>query len=66
MKDFVHAQSNRWFQTEQELEDLSPEYFVRTVSYLETADIVFLYVRNEEQIGKALDVNFGESVSCMD
>ena len=35
MRDFVQAQSNRWFQTEEYLEDLSPEYFVRTVTYYE-------------------------------
>ena len=66
MKDFVHDQSSRWFQTEEELEDLSPEFFVRTVSYYESSNQVFLYVRNEDQIGTALDINFGESVSCMD
>ena len=67
MRDFVHAQSSRWFQTEDELEDLSPQYFVRTVTYYEPPnERVLLYVRNEEQIGDALDVNYGEGVSCMD
>ena len=67
MRDFVQAQSSRWFQTEEELEDLSPQYFVRTVTYYEPPnERVLLYVRNEEQIGDALDVNYGEGVSCMD
>ena len=67
MKDFVNAQSNRWYMPEHELKDLDPEYFVRTVNYFETDDSVVVYVRNEEQIGKAidsLDIQFGKDVGC--
>ena len=49
---------------EQELTDLEPEYFVRTVNYFENDDSVMVYVRNEDQIGKAFDINFGDDIGC--
>ena len=48
MKDFVNIHSNRWYMPEKELEDLDPEYFVRTVNYFENDDSVVVYVKNEE------------------
>ena len=66
MREFEHAQSNRWYMSEKELGDLDPEHFIRTVNYFENDDMVVVYVRNEEQIGRALDINFGDSVNCMD
>ena len=64
MKDYVNIHSNRWYMPEKELEDLDPEYFVRTVNYFESDDSVVVYVKNEDQIGKALDINFGEDIGC--
>jgi hypothetical protein len=64
MREFIHAQSNRWYMPEQELTDLEPEYFVRTVNYFENDDSVMVYVRNEDQIGKAFDINFGDDIGC--
>ena len=66
MREFVHAQSSRWYMPEKELEDLDPEHFIRTVNYFEQDDTVAVYVRNEDQIGKTLDINFGDSANCMD
>ena len=66
MREFVHAQSSRWYMPEKELGDLDPEHFIRTVNYFEQDDMVAVYVRNEDQIGKTLDINFGDSANCMD
>ena len=35
MREFVHAQSSRWYMPEKELGDLDPEHFIRTVNYFE-------------------------------
>ena len=59
MRAFMHAHSSRWQTKEQHLEDLVPEFFVRTVSFCEGNDSVVEYVRNEDQLGRALEINLG-------
>ena len=48
MREFVIAQSSRWYMPEKELGDLDPEYFIRAVNYFEQNDSVTVYVRNED------------------
>ena len=59
MRGFMHAHSSRWQTMEQQLEDLDPEFFVSAVSYCEGNDSVVEYVRNEDQLGRALEINLG-------
>ena len=45
---------------EKELEELDIDYFVRAVNYFENDQSVTFFIRNEEQLAHALDINYGE------
>ena len=45
---------------EKELEGKTIDFFVRAVNYFENDDSVTVFIRNEDQLARALDINLGE------